>query len=96
MVQTSKTMSCDDKEEQELEVVALTSIYEDNDQLLFAQEGQEPGGVFMAAQTPSQPFYVCVGKPGDSGDPDEGMPGILCYFGCYEVVQNVFPLNEWL
>ncbi|KAK7097998.1 E3 ubiquitin-protein ligase RNF14-like [Littorina saxatilis] len=47
-------------DEQEDEILALSSIYEDDGRLMFAREGEEPGGVFLAPQLPPEDFHVCI------------------------------------
>ena len=64
-----------DLEHQKDEILALSSIYEDDpdEPLLFSQVNEEPGGVFIAHQTPPQPFHVCVKNASDSVDASDGL-----------------------
>lgn len=62
-----------DREEQDNEILALESIFQEDRRLLLAREGEEPGGMFMAMQSPPQPFLIsaaaCAKVP-HSGDRD--------------------------
>ena len=47
-------------EEQENEVLALSSIYEDESKLVFSKHNGEQSGVFYAPQLPKQPLEITV------------------------------------
>ena len=64
-----------DLEHQEDEILALSSIYEDDpdEPLLFSHMNEEPGGVFIAHPTPPQPFHICIKNAVDGADASNGL-----------------------